>query len=954
MRLHNMDQTKIPKWTILQPISKFHDLNLYNIIQTNGASLSIFLVLQSLQMMSLISFSISDNSKRSNAHKEYFETFLPSISATGFIKDIRFITLIVLNLWIMFRLVLFIYIYQQGVKDPIYKQQNKMTTQILHFLNFIDVTCFLIPCLHIIFSTYLGGIQDFYYTEKVVIHGEHGDVTVDVISKEQIDPKYNVIFIVCLILSFSLFLLFILIFLKFVLLNYDFHYLKKNKYASRDQRIFFMDLCFIVLIIFLKHLPSAIGDRPFTGKRDEAGNFPETKESNKPIKIIQNIACIIYGISGIFQMHSSLVFMGSSKVRFVKYFTYLVLLYEGICALITQLNDNFNMRVDLDYMFIILCLVLVKVCYMFTDRKRHLLRNMRLQQIKSQTTAELYMKEYIMTYRGRNIPKMRMNLFSMLHNHISKCNKVNCLCKIGKFYYSTNLNGRTIEEEIHRISIYKTWIKVVLYDKESHLQEIIKEHGESFFQDQQSGNFAINLDSSNILQIFSYFFHTLSEQIQGNIFNYMASYISFLIYEFGNCIGALITAYNYIYSHNYQHNSNMYQHVIMQNFIGLGQTLLNLKFMESDYKLSREHFNRVYEFQKSISGMRDRLYHLYQLKLDFFTEFSNNKINFKNMIDLGDQIMKRQGELEKNLESMMSTSMSNSELIYLFIQFRKTISFDNNFELAEQIAKYYEQISKDLNLELLTEKMKTERNIDLFSRNNMTVFVNIYKSKFTIAKFSSSFSEFFGYSSQELKGLDIENLMPSQIAKNHSEYVVNFLNRRKGTRLRVPHFTAFAVDKFGELKVVGLAIKLEYFMMNDIYLCAIINSHPRNNQNLLLTEFNGKVSALNQKGLISFGESIFLSNYSIFFRMPSLLKYYYPKLTRYLNYKRISGRRKYSKVVDMNNDAMLEDEIAQKNARGRKKAKSNMTITSVDISSYMFRDISNSGEETDRSHEGKR
>lgn len=63
--------------------------------------------------------------------------------------------------------------------------------------------------------------------------------------------------------------------------------------------------------------------------------------------------------------------------------------------------------------------------------------------------------------------------------------------------------------------------------------------------------------------------------------------------------------------------------------------------MESDYKLSREHFNRVYEFQKSISGMRDRLYHLYQLKLDFFTEFSNNKINFKNMIDLGDQIMKR-------------------------------------------------------------------------------------------------------------------------------------------------------------------------------------------------------------------------------------------------------------------------------------------------------------------------
>lgn len=137
--------------------------------------------------------------------------------------------------------------------------------------------------------------------------------------------------------------------------------------------------------------------------------------------------------------------------------------------------------------------------------------------------------------------------------------------------------------------------------------------------------------------------------------------------------------------------------------------------------------------------------------------------------------------------------------------------------------------------------------------------------------------------------------MPKQIASYHSNYVSNFLNRRRGTRLRTPHITSFAINKYGELKVLGIAIKLEFFMLDDIYMCSILNSHPRNNQNLMLTEFNGNIASLNKKGLESYGENIFLNSHALFNKIPSLIKYYYPKLTKYLNYRKISGRRRKTK-----------------------------------------------------------
>jgi hypothetical protein len=98
--------------------------------------------------------------------------------------------------------------------------------------------------------------------------------------------------------------------------------------------------------------------------------------------------------------------------------------------------------------------------------------------------------------------------------------------------------------------------------------------------------------------------------------------------------------------------------------------------------------------------------------------------------------------------------------------------------------------------------------------------------------------------------------MPERIAKHHDRYMIDFLNRRTGSRIRVPHLITFALDKKDMLKVIGIVIKIEFYMLDDVYMIAIVNSHQRNNQSVILTQQDGTVSGMNQKAIKLWGEEI--------------------------------------------------------------------------------------------------
>lgn len=147
---------------------------------------------------------------------------------------------------------------------------------------------------------------------------------------------------------------------------------------------------------------------------------------------------------------------------------------------------------------------------------------------------------------------------------------------------------------------------------------------------------------------------------------------------------------------------------------------------------------------------------MYNLKFKYFLELSHSKINFETITELGDQIMKMENLLHKKFEEMMNISMNNSKLIYLFIQFRRSICFDSQQELIDYYGRLDYLKNKEANLTTLPDRIKNNKKIDLYGKNNMLLFVHVYKSKFNICKFSSNVPQFFGYSSSELKGMNIE------------------------------------------------------------------------------------------------------------------------------------------------------------------------------------------------------
>ena len=105
-----------------------------------------------------------------------------------------------------------------------------------------------------------------------------------------------------------------------------------------------------------------------------------------------------------------------------------------------------------------------------------------------------------------------------------------------------------------------------------------------------------------------------------------------------------------------------------------------------------------------------------------------------------------------------------------------------------------------------------------------------------------------------------------------------------------------------------MIIKLEYFLMDDIYLAGFLVPHPRNKSSLILSNLNGKIVAMNQKAKNLIGTTVVDNPYSLFLSIPLLMKYFYPRLEEHLRFKKFSSRANKLKNSGKFGDENLEIE----------------------------------------------
>jgi len=106
---------------------------------------------------------------------------------------------------------------------------------------------------------------------------------------------------------------------------------------------------------------------------------------------------------------------------------------------------------------------------------------------------------------------------------------------------------------------------------------------------------------------------------------------------------------------------------------------------------------------------------------------------------------------------------------------------------------------------------------------------------------------FFEVDHTVLKGMHLNEIMPSDIRKEHDRYVIEYVNQKSNPITKTGALTSFAITQTGKLRVVSILVKIEYLLLDDIYLAGFVVPHPRNKQALILSNTNGKILGMNRK-----------------------------------------------------------------------------------------------------------
>lgn len=835
-RQRNLNQ--IEGWKKITETAKFYDLHLYKFAHENGVFMIIFKIVIAMQYLSMIYLEISDNLQTSQYHKSVLSSMIPYISMAIVVDLYRETILIVASFTLAVKVILFKFYYMRSMESNLLRTQSRINLQILFALNFLDTTIFKIPIIHLATkSIFLGKIENAYHVFQV------------------------------LLAIMSLAILYAHFFMD-SLYGFDFNFNKRSFWFMRSNFYKLFSLVTMTVLGFMR-------------------NFD--KEPSQAMKALSNTVAAVYGIITLIDYYRHLHFIKNSVSSLTHLITTIFFAFEALFALMVSLWPAFVNFIDLDYIFVILTLILTGVMQVFYQRKiRHIMTKFAYS-INGSTQADQYMEILTDSFSKMRKPQPKLSVVSMLTCHLKHCQNSRCLCSIIKYRYGGNLNTKTVSKVIENEGKDRIWIKVALYDDERAIKEIKNEHSSSFHPKNRQE--AINLSCLNMKQIFANFYQLMANQVLDDPFRLYSSYFSYLIYETGNCVGALVSMYNYIFSLTYRKYQNLYRHRILKNYIELTSETLHQKFLESEMQISKETLYKTYNYfngVNKISGLMDRLI---KTKYLFFKEFSESKINFKILTNRGKLVMDLRKEIEGGFEELFQESQDNSHLIRLYIEYQRKIHFKDLNAIREYTDRLRYLNKRDKVSDTIVEKLTNKTKINLYSSNNKVVFVNINKSNFTISKFSKNVPEFFGYEEKEIEGMRLNNLMPNQISRYHNSYVRDFLNRRTGSRLRSPHLVTFGMTKVRELKVIGLIIKLEFFMVDDIYLCGLINSHKRNNQRLILSQNDGTVVLANKRAYKIVGGKIFKESHSLFLSMPNLLKHYYPDVTANAKVNQISGKK---------------------------------------------------------------
>ena len=304
----------------------------------------------------------------------------------------------------------------------------------------------------------------------------------------------------------------------------------------------------------------------------------------------------------------------------------------------------------------------------------------------------------------------------------------------------------------------------------------------------------------------------------------------------------LIIIQNYCQAMYYFQKISTFKLNIKESF-----TYMRLKFKISDalvqsLKPSDEQNVYLQNVNISIYYKYDTLSHNFieeinndvELSLEFWRSYkryfkdSNIKINFNKIFKLTDKIQTKKKIIEKMWKDLLKIYNGVNEYFEFYSEYIEQIN-DDDLKLRDSLKRKKENLNEHLSYNYYSKLFNKDTGIIIAEGD--------IGSEGIIRHCNKKIENIFKYKISDLKGINVNKLMPKLFEKEHNKYIERYFRLGAKKYIETSDFKTFAKDKNNSIFLSEIALKLLPILNSNVFFVGLIVKESINDIILLNKDF---------------------------------------------------------------------------------------------------------------------
>ena len=335
--------------------------------------------------------------------------------------------------------------------------------------------------------------------------------------------------------------------------------------------------------------------------------------------------------------------------------------------------------------------------------------------------------------------------------------------------------------------------------------------------------------------------------------------------------------------------------------IQLSKALIEKLKASNEQNVTLEHLDvsMYYKYDAISQNFVDEISKDVTLSLDFWKTFRgslkdpNKTIDFNKIFELTDKIRITKKKIEEMWSQLLKIYAGANEFFELYTEYVEQINDDDlKKRELESLKRKNDGLGDHINSNFYSV---------LFNKNTGIIIANGDKgSEGIIEACNGEIENIFKYKPSDIKGMNLNHLLPRLFAKDHSKYMERYFQVGEKKLIDKTDFSSFGKDKNNSIIKVKLAIKLFPILNDNVLFVGLILKENIDDIILMDSRFNIQGMSLKLMKILSIDNKLLFQNNEIPF---------YVICRKFVNFYNIflQGKKK-SEIFDAEKNALNEEE----------------------------------------------